>query len=202
MAIRVLHYVGRMHRGGMETFIMNLYRNIDRQHVQFGFAVHGDEAGDYEKEILELGGEIFYFPHMRKNPIRYRKAWREFWAKNRNRYTAFHMHTNSLANVIAMEEAAKAGVPVRIIHSHSSMANKGRLQKLNDFLHKRHQKKLPRLATNLFACSDKAANWLFGGTTVQNLNVRQINNGISVEDFQFDPEAREALRSKVGLNGK
>lgn len=202
MPIRVLHYVGKMNRGGMETFIMNLYRNIDRDKIQFDFAVHGNRAGDFEEEISQLGGRFYYFPHMRKNPFRYRKAWRDFWNANKENYVAFHMHTNSLANVIAIEEAERANIPVRIIHSHSSMANKGKFQWLNDYLHRCHQKKLPHLATHLLACSDKAAKWLFGGTEIGGLKVIQINNGIDTNKFKFNAEKRLEIRESLGLTGK
>ncbi len=199
MPIRVLHYVGKMDRGGIATFIMNLYRKIDRERVQFDFAVHGDQAGDFQEEISKLGGRFHYFPHMRKNPLKYRAAWRKFWKENGGDYGAFHMHTNSLANIIALEEAERAGVPVRIVHSHNSMANKGRLQWLNDFLHKRHQARIPRLATHLFTCSDKAAQWLFGGTSVGELVVQQINNGVDVEAFRFDEAKRKKIRDELSL---
>ena len=200
MSVRVLHYVGKMNRGGMETFIMNLYRSIDREKVQFDFAVHGGSAGDFKDEIFSLGGVFYYFPHMRKNPMKYRKSWRDFWQKNKDRYSAFHMHTNSLANIIALEEAERAGIPVRIVHSHSSMANKGRLQWLNDYLHKAHQKKLPKLATHLFTCSDKAAKWLFGENAVGNMRVRQVNNGVDTEKFRFKADKRTAIRESLSLD--
>lgn len=197
--VRVLHYVGRMNRGGMEMLIMNLYRKIDREKMQFDFAVHGDSAGDFEEEIINMGGSFYYFPHMRKNPRAYRKAWRSFWEENKNKYTAFHMHTNSLANIIALEEATRVGIPVRIVHSHSSMANKGRLQWINDTLHILHRKKLPCFATHLFACSDKAAEWLFGGNELGNLSVCQINNGVDTQKFKFDEQKRVELRNKLGI---
>lgn len=199
--IRVLHYVGIMNRGGMETFIMNLYRNVDREKIQFDFAVHGENAGDFEQEILSMGGKFYYFPHMRKNPVKYRKAWRDFWKENKGKYRVFHVHTNSLANTIALEEAARAEIPVRIIHSHSSMSNKGRLQRINDILHKYHQTKIPKLATHLFSCSDKAAQWLFGGMTVGKMHVTQINNGVDTEEFKYDEAVREKIRNELSLNG-
>lgn len=199
---KVLHYVGYMKRGGMEMFIMNLFNHIDRRKLMFDFAIHGSNVGDFEEEIRNLGGNWYFFPEMRKNPIKYRRVWREFWKKHASEYCAFHFHTNSLANVIALEEAAKAGVPIRIIHSHSSMANKGRLQWLNDILHKLHQKKLPRLATHLFACSDKAASWLFGGVKVGSLSVTQINNGINIEKFRYDAINRDRIRKAAKLEGR
>ena len=197
---KILHYVGSMNRGGMEMFIMNLFNHIDRMELMFDFAIHETNVGDFQEEIRNLGGSWYFFPKMRKNPIQYRKAWRAFWKAHAGEYCAFHFHTNSLANVIALEEAARAGIPIRIIHSHSSMANKGRLQWLNDVLHKLHQKRLPALATHLFACSDKAASWLFGGMKVGSLAVTQINNGIDIENFRYDDTNRRQIRNELGLD--
>ena len=198
--IRVLHYVGNMKRGGMETFIMNLYHQIDRSQIQFDFAIHGENAGDFKEEILSLGGNFYYFPHMRKNPLKYRAEWRNFWKNNKDRYSVFHMHTNSLANTIALEEATKANIPIRIIHSHSSMANRGNLQWLNDILQRCHQRKIPQLATHLFSCSDKAAEWLFGGTSIGNMSVIQINNGVDIEKFKYDENKRKKIRLEFALS--
>lgn len=193
MVVRVLHYVGRMKRGGMETFIMNLYRGIDTSVVQFDFAVHEAEEGEYDNEILQRGGRIYHFPHMRENPFVYRKSWKDFWKDHKDEYRAFHFHTNSLANIIAFDEAYKAGIPVRIVHAHSSFANKGRLQFLNDYLHHRHQKMVTNEATNLLACSDKAATWLFGQGSSQ---VEIIKNGIHLKDFAFCERDRENVRNE------
>lgn len=198
--IRVLHYVGKMNRGGMETFIMNLYRNLDKEKVQFDFAVHGETNGDFEQEILSMGGRFYNFPHMRKNPAAYKKAWKEFWLGHKNEYAAFHFHTNSLANIIALEETAKAEVPIRIVHAHSSYANKGRLQWLNNYLHMRHQRNLSKYANRLFACSDKAAGWLFGGMSCNGLDVQIIKNAINVDDYRMDSKIRDDVRKEFGFN--
>ena len=198
--IRVLHYVGKMDRGGMETFIMNLYRNINHSEIQFDFAIHGDRNGDFEEEILTMGGRFYQFPHMRKNPIAYRKAWRNFWREHRGEYRAFHMHTNSLANIIAMEEAYDADVPIRIIHSHSSYANKGKLQLLNDCIHKLHRKRIGVIATNLIACSNKAAEWMFGGMKLGKKNVVLLNNGIDIYKFKYCVEDRKRIREELAIS--
>lgn len=56
-----------MGRGGLETMIMNYYRNIDRNKVQFDFLVHRQEEADYDKEIVALGGKIYHMPML--NPF-------------------------------------------------------------------------------------------------------------------------------------
>lgn len=197
--IRVLHYVGKMNRGGMETFIMNLYRGVDRRMIQFDFAVHESGKGDFDEEIERLGGRIYRFPHMRENPIRYRRVWRDFWHTHKNEYKAFHVHTNSLANCIALEEAQKACVEIRIIHAHSSYANKGKLQRLNNYLHRRNQKRLSTLSTNLFACSDKAAEWMFGRANVEKGRIKFINNGVKLDEFSFSEQMRIQGRREFNI---
>lgn len=199
---KILHYVGKMNRGGMEALIMNIYRNIDRSICQFDFAIHGNENGDYEDEIIQLGGHFFQFPHMRSNPIKYRKTWRKFWQLHKNEYYAFHCHTNSLANAIALEEATRANVPIRIVHSHSSSANKGKLQLLNNWLHHFNQKRLPKLATNYIACSDKAATWLFGGMEVEGEKVEILNNGIDAQCYKYNAAYRNEIRNEFGIVDK
>ena len=60
--LRVLHVIGAMNRGGAETLIMNLYRNIDRERIQFDFLVNEMGGYDYDEEIGELGGRMFAIP--------------------------------------------------------------------------------------------------------------------------------------------
>lgn len=195
----VLHYVGIMNRGGMETLIMNLYRNINREQFQFDFAVHTDQKGDFDDEIYDKGGKIYHFPQFRKNPRAYRASWKKFFCEHAGEYEVFHFHTNSLANVVALEEAQKAGIPIRIIHSHSTWANKGRLQWLNNALHRYHQSKLPKLATHLLACSTEAAQWLYGGMSVKNLKVALLKNGVDCERFSYDESIRKRARQALGV---
>ena len=65
--IKVLHFVSKMDRGGQETFIMNVYRNLNRNKIQFNFLCSENVVGDYDNEIANLGGKIFYLPSLRVN---------------------------------------------------------------------------------------------------------------------------------------
>lgn len=199
---KVLHYVGIMDRGGMETFIMNIYRNLDRTRFQFNFAVHTTKEGDFDSEIIDLGGKMYPFPPYRKNPRQYKMAWRNFFKEHKNEYDVFHFHTNSLANITALMEAKRAKIPCIIVHSHSSYANKGRLQTLNNILHKMHQKKVGSIATNLFACSTEASNWLFGGNSLCGKKVTFIKNGIDLKNFEYSDEKSQNKRNELSISGK
>src|SRR3954468_24059152 len=90
---RVLHIVSAMDRGGAETLIMNVYRNIDRSKLQFDFVVHRAEKGDFDGEITEMGGVIHRIPSLgRLGPVRYTKKLEKIM--NSHPYIAVHSHTD------------------------------------------------------------------------------------------------------------
>jgi glycosyltransferase involved in cell wall biosynthesis len=200
--IRVLHYVYKMDRGGIETLIMNLYRNIDRNKIQFDFAVHTDEKGHYDKEIKELGGEFIYFPQMRRNPLLYFKTWDTFWRNNNEKYKAFHFHTPTLANIYPLMCASKYKVDIRIVHSHNTFANKGKLQKIHDIVHNYHSQKISKYGNKFYACSKPAAEWLFGHENTKKLGVEIFRNGVNTSNFAFNQEVRKNKRKELNLENK
>ena len=77
--VRVLHVVTTMNRGGLETMLMNYYRHIDRQEVQFDFLEHRDAKSDYDQEILSLGGKIYRLPKLNPFSISYYRKLNTFF---------------------------------------------------------------------------------------------------------------------------
>ena len=51
--IRVLHVLGGLSIGGAESRIMDLYRNMDREKIQFDFLIHTTEKQHFEEEITK-----------------------------------------------------------------------------------------------------------------------------------------------------
>lgn len=193
MCNRVLHVVNKMGYGGIETFLMNIYRNMDREKIQFDFAVHTDEPGDYDEEIKKLGGNIYYFTSRRKNVIKYKSDWKKFLSIHKDNYVAIHMHVSSLTTILPLKIAKKYGIKKVFIHAHSTF-QKG---KLHNFLNKINQKKINKIATNCLACSIEAGKYVFG-----NNNFEIIHNAIDVNKFVFVPKIRNELRAKLGVEDK
>ena len=91
--IRVLHVIGIMNRGGAETMIMNLYRNIDRTKVQFDFVENEGDTAAFDDEIRKLGGRIYRCPRYRgKNHLAYAKWWHDFFDSHKGEYPVVHGH--------------------------------------------------------------------------------------------------------------
>lgn len=191
--IRILQIVGGMNMGGIENFIMNVYRNIDRTKVQFDFFIHNDVDAIFEREIKELGGKIFKIPHITKSGhIRYMKNVRKFF-KEHKEYQIIHSHYNEMSGFI-LKIANKEGVKIKIAHSHSAYP------KYNSFLEKLYKCysiSLINKNSNLkFACSKIAGEWLYGKK--EEFNV--INNGIDSRKYIYNENIRKNKREELKIN--
>ena len=186
--IRVLHVVTYMGRGGLETMIMNYYRHIDRSKVQFDFLVHRDFRADYDDEIEALGGQIFRIPRLIPWSKTYLTALERFFRAHPE-YKIVHVHQDCLSSVI-LKAANKCGVPVRIAHSHNSSQDKNIKYLIKLF----YKKQIPTYATQLFACSRAAGQWMFGTD-----NFQVMNNAIDTQKYAFDPGVRESVRNELAI---
>ena len=190
--VRVLYvHGGKLNYGGTEAYMMNYYRHFDHSRLQIDFAVHGFERGVYEDEIEALGGRVFYVPVKSQDYSGNKRALREIFRSGA--YQAVHSHMDAM-NAVVLKQAMECGVPVRISHSHNTQhQTQNRLKLLlNDF----EKKRIPRYATDLFACSDAAGKWLYGDASFT-----VLHNAIDAQQYRFDPELRKRMRSSLGLEG-
>lgn len=194
--LRVLHVVGGMNRGGIETWLMHILRHIDRDRFQMDFLVHADCPCAYDNEIRTLGSRII--PCLKpQQPLRYayqlQRILHQFGP-----YDIIHSHVHHF-NGYVLAIARLAGVPVRIAHSHIDStfqeANAGWLRRLylatsKDWI--RHH------ATLGLGCSMKAADDLFGLNWQTNPQRRVLYYGIDLAPF-YKPVDRDLVRAELGI---
>ena len=189
--IRILQIVPNMQMGGLETLIMNVYRNIDRNKVQFDFLVHYKEKKYFDEEIESLGGKIYRFSLRNDNNIfKYIKELNYFY-KIHTEYKVIHCHMSSIG-FINFLVAKKNGIKVRIAHSHNNLTDKtlkGRIKKIMMLPYK-------YVSTLNFACSKSAGKFLFG-----NKKFEVIPNAIEIEKFSYNPKARKKIRKELNIQG-
>ncbi len=198
--VRVLHVVGRMDRGGIETMIMNIYRNIDREKVQFDFLAHFGREAAFNDEIRSLGGKIYEMPALRDETNVY--YWRIFsyinalnkFFKEHKEYDIIHCHMTNTASIY-MPIAKKNGVKCCISHSHSTHGKKGLMGVVTDIL----QKPIYKHATDFFACSEAAKKWFYPEDMIKAGKVKVIANAVDAARFRFNPETRERMRKELDL---
>lgn len=197
MAIRVLHMLHSMNRGGAETMLMNYYRNLDRTKVQFDFLLTYQGTSDYEEEILSLGGRVFHLTPLTLKTMKTYCKDIEVFLKTHPEYQIVHSHTSS-KSAIPLRIAKKCGIPVRISHSHNMILENRFSAK--EILRKVLKKPLRKVSTHNFACSKDAAIWLYGEDFWKNGKVRIMKNAIDLERFSFQKEKRQTLRKEYDLD--
>lgn len=196
--VRVLQIMGGLNRGGLETFVMNIYRAIDKTKIQFDFLVNS--RGDYAEEIESLGGHIFLSPARNKGYRKYKKDLNCFFKKNSHHYVACHVHVSSLSSILPIECAEKYHIPVRILHAHSSSISKTVNKRwLHLLFHYIHKFKVRKVATHYFGCSQKALDWLYCSTGVRR-KAELIKNGIAVSDYIFNSRISSEVRRELGFS--
>lgn len=188
---RVLHVIGQMNRAGAETMLMNLYKGIDRKLVQFDFIVFSDSKGDFDDEILELGGRIFRI--LDRNPLMRMVRLYKFLVKHRE-YKVIHTHT-LFSNAMHLLSGYFARVPNRIAHSHSTWdISRGALV---DFIYRNTSRSLINIfSTYKISCGKKAGEFLFKGDS----EILYLPNAVDVDEIaEIGHEFKAYWKSEFGI---
>ena len=190
--IRVLQCVNFMHRAGLETMLMNYFRNMDRDQIMFDFLTHRPWEADYDDEIRALGGKVYYAPRLvPQNYPAYFKYMERFFREHPE-YRIVHSHIDAMS-YLPLAAAKRAGVPVRIAHSHNTGIDPDYKYLLKMYFRYR----LPRVATDYLACGTEAGEFLFRGKPFT-----VIPNAIDGSKFVFNREIREMVRSQLQICDK
>ena len=193
-SIRVLHVVGSLGTGGIQSYLIELYRHIDRSQVQFDFVVHIKAAKSYVPEVESLGGIVYYIDNdvfECKNWGKYLLFWKRFY-KEHPEYKIVHGHLRSTAAVY-LWEARKHGC-FTIAHSHATTNGYGTTAWIKDIL----QFPVRYFADYCIGCSQEANEWMFGKKRANSKTCAVLRNGIEVEKYAFRKEVRASLRSELG----
>lgn len=195
--VRVLHMLHSMNRGGAETMIMNYYRHLDRDKVQFDFLLTYPGVSDYEDEIKELGGRVYHITPLTMKTISAYMGDIRYFLTEHKEYTIVHSHTSS-KSVFPLWIAKRCGVPVRVSHSHNMFLGNGRFSP-KEFLRKLLRRPLRKVSTHNFACSKDAAIWLYGKEYWQKNKVKLLPNAIDVTNFSYNINVRNEYRKQFSL---
>lgn len=190
--IRVAHIIGKWLGGGVEAVVMNYYRHIDRTKIQFDFLCDEDSTNIPYEEIEQLGGRVILIPPYQK-VFKYQKELIRIFKENN--YKIVHSHINTLS-VFPLRAAKKAGVKVRIAHSHSTTNKKEWKKNLLKQVLRPFSKVY---ATDYMCCSELAGRWLFGDKAYDSGQVYLLNNAIDLDKFKYDEEKRKKKRKELNI---
>ena len=208
-AIRVLHVLGGTGLGGAESRIMDLYRQMNRNEIQFDFLVHSSAVNCfledapqrtpqfYDEEIKRLGGHIYVLPKFKVyNYLAYTDAIQDFF-KRHPEFFVVQGHMTSTAGIY-LPIAKRYGVPITVAHARSAGVDKG----LKGMATRLLRKNLYKKADYCFACSALAGVSVFGKKQTDEGKVKIIYNAVDAGKFAYQPEKREWMRNKLAVEGK
>ena len=193
--IRIAQVIGKAVNGGTESLWINYYQHINREAIQFDFLVESESKLISREYIEKKGGKVVIIPSY-KNPFKYMSSLKKIFKDNK--YDIVHSNMNSLS-VFTLMAAKKAGIKIRIAHSHSSSNKKEFLKNIIKNILKPFSKKY---ATHFFACSKDAAIWLFGKKAYETNKITIINNALDLNRFYFDIAKRKEFRKKYNIDDK
>ena len=186
--VRILHYIGQLQFGGSQAFVMEIYRKIDKEKVQFDFVVFTNEKSGYYQEIIQLGGRVFESPQFNgRNYFEFKTWWNRFFSLHPE-YKVFHSHVRSVA-ALCISIAHKYGC-YAIAHSHSTSNGRGIAAIVKNVM----QFPIRYRADYMFACSEEAGEWLYGKNIAKRKNYRVIPNAIDAVRLNFDQDKRKQVR--------
>lgn len=189
--IKILMLVSNLRAAnGVASFAMNYYKNLDHSKVQMDFALYSDRKSTAYSLIEDCGGKIFILPSIKKMQ-EHIKVCNE--VLENGKYDVIHDNTLHIS-IPMMWCAKKAGIPVRILHSHNT--------KLGETYQKEIRNKLflpflRGLATDYVACSELAGKAMFGKNQFE-----VIPNVINTERYCFSENVRNCIRKETKTESK
>lgn len=192
--IRILHVLHSLNKGGAETFLMNVYRNINRKKIQFDFVVHSEKEGAYEAEIRTLGGKIFRMEMWNGiNLYQYKKQWKRFF-KEHLEYNIVHGHLASTAYFYL--GIAKKFNRITINHCHGLCISNSLSGKVKKYLSWKNQE----VSDYYFTCSMKTGYNVYKQELYDKGLVKMIPNAIEVDKYKYNQETRDSLRTAFNIS--
>lgn len=193
--VRILYILGgSMKYGGTEAFIINYYRNINKENVIIDFVYQGDEKGVYDDELIACGSNIYHTVYKNQNPILFSKQIAEIIKKNN--YKIIHSQMDAMGAWPLLIAKFK-GVPVRIAHSHNTAHQTN--NKIQILVNDLAKTLLRKVSTHYFACGKEAGKWLFGEKLFEKGKVEVIHNAINLDDYSFSNDKRMKIRNEFSI---
>lgn len=183
------------HTGGIETFILNYYQNMDKTKFIIDFVKRKEEKLLLEDELIANGSKVIYIPRKYKNLKKYKEKINTLFKENK--YDAVWSNSAEIPNIDFLLYAKKYGVKKIIVHGHTSNWSVDYIRRVFHIINRR---RINRVATDFFACSKSAIDFMFVGNGRKKVKI--IHNAIDLEKYKFSKIKRSELKNEYNLDGK
>lgn len=183
--------------GGLETYLMQQFDNIDKNKLQYDFVnITSEYDIAFRDKIVKKGSRIYNILSRHKNPIRHYWQWIKLLSNVGKQYKGIILNSNSLTYIYPLFIAKFFGISIRVLHSHNA-GFEGKVSLFRKSIIYLNRILMDYSVTDYFACSDKAGQWMFPSK-----DYRVIHNAIDPEPYCFDSKRRNKIRMENGLVGK
>lgn len=198
--IRILQSVGSLGVGGNEIFVMNFFRNIDKENFHVDFVIYDDTKMDFYDEVIAEGSKVYICKSNVKNSylstliqvLKVRKVLKE------NKYDIIHCHSCSFLGIFRGAIAGKFTKGTKVIsHSHNPGMPKNTFT--DNFIRETFKKYLSKIVDLGFACSDIAGESKYTKEFMNSNKYAIVNNAIDVNKFIFNTDTRNEMRKKYNI---
>lgn len=183
--------------GGVESVIMNYYRNIG-DNIHFDFITNFEDMV-YREEVENSGSKVVVVPKKSKHPIKHYKILKDFFKKHGKEYDAFWFNVCLLNNISYLKYAKKYGIKKIIVHAHNSKNMGGFIREI---MHNHSKKVLDKYATDFWSCSSGASGFFYSKKITDKYDVLIINNAIDIEKYKFDKSIRDEYRKTLNIDNR
>lgn len=194
--LRILQIGMSDNLGGIEMFLINFYRKLNKEKFQFDFINMYDNDLCFQNEIISSGGRVYKTSNEKKHPFKFRNELKEIIENNN--YDIVHVHKNSLAFIGTLKMLKKCNVKVKIIHSHNTQSSRPNF--LINILHNINKRRIKKYCDYFYACSEEAGYWMYPKDIVKSARFTIIHNAIDLNKFKFNPVIRKRIRQELGIS--
>lgn len=197
---KVLIVNEQLQYGGSDIVAVRLQQNLDPSKFECTYCVRRDEKGPMEDDIAATGVRIIHQPNDKLSYFKSFLFYLNLFKKEH--FDIVHSHLLFYSGIVLL--AAKIrGIPKRAAHSHFSEPLVLDNSKVKLFVSKVYRFImriiLNRCGTDLFSCSQKTGEFLYGKRVFRKKGII-LNNGIDCERFKFDKNKGNAIREELGIS--
>jgi glycosyltransferase involved in cell wall biosynthesis len=198
--VKILQFPIAASNGGITHYAVENWRWMDKDRFQCDFATMSPSL-PFANDLKRMGADIYYISTYAEDDIK--GFIKEFEDILSNNYDVVHLHTKQWKSIIVEELCKKHGVPMIIVHAHSTRCDNddAKIRERETQAHIRIRSELKKdVATDYWACSSEAGRWLYGGNILSDVKV--MKNAIDVDKFSFDLSVRNQIREHYGVTNK
>lgn len=191
---RLLCLLSNMNSGGAETFLMKIYRRLDKTKYQMDFCINIEDKCFYQDEIESLGGRIYYIPPKSKCLKKFKRNLFQIIQCNNYKYV-LRIASNAMS-FLDIKIAKKAGAKICAVRSSNSSDGKSLYVKILHAIGKLLYKKYIDVK---LAPSKVAGMYTFGKKSFFNGEVKIIPNALDLNDYKYRIEGRKSIRQEFNI---